>query len=365
MIFSKLPSLASLPFFRADDRLFRTEDGQTRPRLLAFNRPDAPNSAFETVPFEGRDIRLHYFEAGTPKPNQSPLFLIHGFASNAFQWNRVFDELADRHHVVAIDLPGHGYSDALPGDRYELTTAVPQILDEFLERKGMKDVTLVGSSLGGGISQMLAAENDRIRRILLFGSSGCTGKREPVAPFIDAVVLSGLLPLDRPPPFLFERLGALLTLWLYVHPSLATLTLHDVEEFARPYRGSVEKMRARVDLARRIRDLCVSAENQEEIIALQRSIKQPVLYVFSEADRAVPSSVPEATLRLVRNSRLLRIGAKDIPTAGHTLMSDTPDLARQIIEDVMEGTIDLTPATAGTTRFIRRDSGSGRYEYIG
>lgn len=360
---SERVSASPLSFLRPNDRIFRAEDAVMRPRLLDSNRPDAPSSFFESVNFRGRDVRLHYFEAGTPRTDEGPLLLIHGFASNAYQWNRVFDELSDRHHVIAIDLPGHGYSDCLDDGNYDLVSVFPEILNAFLDAKGMREVTLVGSSLGGGISQILASGNPRILQVLLFASSGCTGQIEPVAPFIEAVHLSGYLPLDRPPPYFFECLGTFLTLWLYVHPTLATLTAHDVAEFARPYRNSPAKLRARVDLARQIRDLCIAAENQTRLIEIQRAIRQPVLYVASEADRAVPKSVPDAILRLIPNARLLRIGAEDVPTAGHTLMSDTPELALQIIEDFLDGAIDLSPSTAGQTSQVRFDAESGKYLY--
>ncbi len=336
-----------------------------RPRLLAANRPDAPRSAFETIAHRGQDVRLHYFESGTPRLDEGPLFLIHGFASNAYQWNRLFDELADKHHVIAIDLPGHGYSDALADNDYDLVTILPEILNAFLKRKGMKDVTLVGSSLGGGFAQVLAAGNDRIRQLLLFASLSGTGQVESVAPFINALRLSAPLLLDRAPPYFLEQLGAFLTLMLYIHPTLATLTAYDVGEFARPYRGNLPKIRARTDLARRICEFCAAAENQTRFIEIQKNIRQPVLYIASEADRIVPPSVPGSVLRFIPNSRLIQIGAREVPTAGHTVMSDTPKLALQIIEESMDGTIDLSPATAGTTRFAQFNRALGRYEYSG
>ncbi|HEX5036614.1 MAG TPA: alpha/beta hydrolase [bacterium] len=354
----------SIPYFRSEDRLFRTEEnGLTRARLLAVNRPEAPQSSFETIPFRGQDVSLHYFEAGRPRSDEGPLLLIHGFASNAYQWNRIFDELSDRHHVIAIDLPGHGYSDCLKDDDYDMVRILPDLLNAFLDRKGFRDVTLVGSSLGGGISQVLASGNDRIRQLILFGSSGCTDQKEKVAPFVRAANLPSHLTLGPTPPYFFEKLGTFLTLYLYVHPTFSTINAHDVEEFTRPYRGNWAKIRARADYARQIRDLCVAKENQAEIIALQKKIRQPVLYVYSEADRAVPKSVPGALLKFIPNSRLIRIEADEVPTAGHTLMSDTPALALQIVEDVMGGSVDLSPSTAKTTHYLKFNPSSGSYEY--
>ncbi|WP_338768667.1 alpha/beta hydrolase [Nocardia vulneris] len=41
-----------------------------------------------------------------------PLLLLHGWSANLLCWGRAADELATRYRVIAVDLRGHGYSDA-------------------------------------------------------------------------------------------------------------------------------------------------------------------------------------------------------------------------------------------------------------
>lgn len=41
-----------------------------------------------------------------------PLVLLHGWAGNLRCWGRAADDLAARFRVIAVDLRGHGYSDA-------------------------------------------------------------------------------------------------------------------------------------------------------------------------------------------------------------------------------------------------------------
>ena len=55
---------------------------------------------------EGEIARIHYLEAGVGEP----LLLIHSLGQSLYTWRNVFAELSDNYRVIAIDLPGHGYS---------------------------------------------------------------------------------------------------------------------------------------------------------------------------------------------------------------------------------------------------------------
>jgi non-heme chloroperoxidase len=57
--------------------------------------------------------RIAYRMAGDPA--RPPILLIHGWAQAGICWQATMDRLADRFHLVAIDLRGHGASDK-PGD---------------------------------------------------------------------------------------------------------------------------------------------------------------------------------------------------------------------------------------------------------
>ena len=41
--------------------------------------------------------------------------LVHGWASSSFSWRRVIPHLSQRFRVIALDLPGFGLSQRLPG----------------------------------------------------------------------------------------------------------------------------------------------------------------------------------------------------------------------------------------------------------
>jgi pimeloyl-ACP methyl ester carboxylesterase len=89
--------------------------------------------------------------------NGSPLVLLHGIGHRWQAWEPVLDALAERHEVIAVDLPGFGRSPLLPEDRgYDIATAVDVCADIF-EDMGLDRPHVAGNSLGGVLSLELAS----------------------------------------------------------------------------------------------------------------------------------------------------------------------------------------------------------------
>ncbi len=78
--------------------------------------------------------------------------------------------LWDEFTVYALDLPGMGWSDIVPGARYgepELRTAVV----EFTRTLDLRDVTLAGESMGGTIALLASIElRDNVSNVVAFNA---------------------------------------------------------------------------------------------------------------------------------------------------------------------------------------------------
>jgi pimeloyl-ACP methyl ester carboxylesterase len=118
-----------------------------------------PRSAF----IETAGGRLHYLSHGDP--SAPPLLLIHGMRDHARSWDAIATVLAGRYHVVAPDLRGHGDSFWAEAHGYALSAFVFDLAD-LNEALGLRDVVLVGHSLGGAIAiRYAAAFPDRVRAL--------------------------------------------------------------------------------------------------------------------------------------------------------------------------------------------------------
>ncbi|NLF64314.1 MAG: 2-succinyl-6-hydroxy-2,4-cyclohexadiene-1-carboxylate synthase [Chloroflexi bacterium] len=98
------------------------------------------------------DVSYHCVEQGTGEP----VLLLHGFTGSSAAWSPVLPALARRYRVIAVDLLGHGESDA-PDDpaRYAMERVVWDIAT-LLDILAAGPAALVGYSMGGRLALYLA-----------------------------------------------------------------------------------------------------------------------------------------------------------------------------------------------------------------
>ncbi|MFF5227504.1 alpha/beta fold hydrolase [Dactylosporangium sp. NPDC000521] len=116
----------------------------------------------------GGGMTLHSVRKGTGEP----LVLIHGIGHHWRAWEPVIDLLAERHDVIAIDLPGFGRSPA-PADNQGMPSAVAALAQYFAET-GLDRPHVAGNSLGGAIALELAAAGHARSATALSPAGFCT-----------------------------------------------------------------------------------------------------------------------------------------------------------------------------------------------
>ena len=120
--------------------------------------------AIEERSFEAGAVSLNYAEAGTG----APAVLLHGGGSRWQNLAPLVPELAERWHVYAPDLRGHGRSSHTPR-RYRLTDYADDLV-AFLDRcTGPADV--FGHSLGGQVAIVAAARRPDLFRGVAIGDT--------------------------------------------------------------------------------------------------------------------------------------------------------------------------------------------------
>jgi pimeloyl-ACP methyl ester carboxylesterase len=110
--------------------------------------------------------RLRYFTAGSGPA----LVLMHTIRTQLDYFHRVIPQLWDSFTVYALDLPGMGWSDIVPGARYEEPELRGAVV-EFVTGLDLHDVTLAGESLGGALALQASIDlKDRVSRVVAFNS---------------------------------------------------------------------------------------------------------------------------------------------------------------------------------------------------
>lgn len=115
---------------------------------------------------------LRYLEGG----GGSPVVLLHGRGNAATTWFPLLPELARRHRVVAVDLPGFGHASSPPfegGGFEEGLRFFADPVEELLLELDLGDAALVGHSLGALVAAEIALrKRARPRRLVLIGAMG-------------------------------------------------------------------------------------------------------------------------------------------------------------------------------------------------
>jgi 3-oxoadipate enol-lactonase len=98
-------------------------------------------------------IRLYYEIHGD---SGEPLVLVHGYTGDISDWRHQFPEFSKTHRVLAMDLRGHGRSEA-PPDRSSYTVEqMAADVEALVDQVGLDRYHLLGHSMGGGVVQEIA-----------------------------------------------------------------------------------------------------------------------------------------------------------------------------------------------------------------
>lgn len=246
--------------------------------------------------------------------NGAPLLLLHGFTGSVDTWTPHLSAFGERHRVIAVDLVGHGESDAPHEiDRYGMERC-NQDLVAVMERLGIERADVLGYSMGGRVALQLAvAHPERIRSLVLeSASSGLSNAEERVQRMQSDEALADAIERDGVEAFVerWERL-----------PLFATQAglSRDVLEHLR-----MQRLRNRpIGLANSLRGMGTGA--QVSLWERLSELRAPTLLIagaldakFSGIAQAMRDRIPVADVVIV-------------PDAGHAVHLERPDAFRRLV----------------------------------
>ncbi len=121
--------------------------------------------------------KLSVLECGN---SQNPIIVfLHGIPASAELWRTTISKLsAQGYYCLAPDISGYGETE-INNNKYYNLTKFSELLIHFFTQKQFRNITLVGHDIGGGLAQILIANNEKLfdRAVL---SNCVTGDSWPV-----------------------------------------------------------------------------------------------------------------------------------------------------------------------------------------
>jgi len=289
----------------------------------------SPGGEFPQKPFNNShfavidSVLIHYriWNENLASP-RGKVLLIHGFCGSTFCWRNNYDSLVAAHYkVIAIDLPGFGYSDRNAKFNQSHTNR-GKLLWAFMKQLDGADTSkwnIVGHSMGGGTAEAVALM--------------CPERTKSLT------ILDGMI-------FIKNKNVDVRIVWLVNIPVYQKLLLYYAENnylsfktFRRQLKGTYGFLPDTATVNGYLKPLLLdgTAETVINLLANSKEIqrldahnlsKLPVLVIWGKKDR---------TIRLRQGKRLKRavptIELKVIPTARHMAMETHPvEFNRMLVE---------------------------------
>jgi long-chain acyl-CoA synthetase len=147
-------------------------------------------------------VRLSAIDISPDHPQRTLVF-IHGFGGQASQWQYQLQKFSLENRVIALDLRGHGLSEA-PSSGYDLEQLIVDLETALVLLKVKGKFVLVGHSFGGAIATEYAVKHpDRVERLILIA----TASEFKLQPMLQLIL--------RLPPSLLRSIQPFTKKWLF------------------------------------------------------------------------------------------------------------------------------------------------------
>lgn len=142
---------------------------------------DKNHIVYRTLKVDGLDI--FYREAG---PAAAPTILfLHGFPSSSHMYRDLINDLASTYHVIAPDYPGFGNSSSPSIDQFKYTfDNLANIIEKFIDAKGLKKFSLYIQDYGGPIGLRIASKRPELIQSLIIQNA--LAHTEGIGPYLAA-----------------------------------------------------------------------------------------------------------------------------------------------------------------------------------
>jgi pimeloyl-ACP methyl ester carboxylesterase len=259
-------------------------------------------------------VKMYYEVHGLEDGN--PLLCIHGFGASLYSWRDFVaagSPLTANYKVITIDLKGCGKSPKPDDTRYSPLDH-GELIYKFILEHDLRNLTLIGNSLGGGLSLLLAImlmENGELSRLksLVLIDSAAYKKYNPLYLKALAVPIINLAAYLIP-----SRLAAKQVLRTCYYDS-NKITEEQIAAYAAPLSAAGAR-HALLETGKQI-----IPPNFDEFVAKYKTIMTPTLIIWGKQDRILPLEGGEQLHQDIKHSTL-----KVIDQCGHIPQEERPEI---------------------------------------
>lgn len=268
-----------------------------------------------------RRIRQRPHDWHVQETGEGPtLLLLHGAGATTHSWRDVIPPLAARHHVVALDLPGHGFTKPGSRARFGLTKTAEDIAT-LCAAQGWRPHGIVGHSAGGAVAldltTRLTAPDGTPPRLV--GINAALDRFEGVAGWLFPA-LAKMLAFNPLTSYAVSRGG--------VRPDRARSVIGST--------GSTLSAEALGYYARLLSDRdhidgtlqTMANWNTDTLWQRMGDITAPCLLITGEKDKAVPPDVSVRAAKTLPNAE-----TRQLEGLGHLAHEEEPEMVAGLILD--------------------------------
>ena len=283
-----------------------------RPSRIDWN----PSLPTQTIQIKGNTIFY------TVKGEGKPLVLIHSYGAGMWVWEKQIEALSQFFRVYVLDVIGHGFSDR-PKIPYT-PEAYVHFLKDFMDRVGLERATLIGNSMGGGMSWAMAIfYPERVDRLILIDCVPPDILQQVRNDSFRTLVAIKGIPLL--PHLVIAGRSRSSIRWILLE-CVSDIKLITPEVLNRQYQLSKIKGTTWV--------LYSTFKHAEEVLMLKDRfslIHHPTLFIWGEKDLIFPPRVGKTLHQAITGSKFWVI-----EKSGHIPMWETPDEVNQAILDFLQ-----------------------------
>lgn len=270
------------------------------------------------------DIEIAYVDEGAA--NAPVIVMVHGLGGYIKNWYLTIEGLSDSYRCIALDLPGYGQSTLRAFEEEDYMAFFARSLDAFVKKLELRNVVLMGHSMGGQVSIIAALNSLKwLDQLILAAPAGFETFSEEKAATLKQFSSAAVLMSHTE-----DQIRAAYNINFVNMPPLAEEMIQD--------RIKVKEAPWFEEYAI-VREMGVKGMLAHPVFDELDQIKVPTYVLFGEKDFLIPNRYLHAGVTTQQvaevGNKIPNVKIKMIEAAGHMLQMDNPAGFNRVVKQML------------------------------